>query len=293
MNMLKVEHLAKSFGRSEVVKDVSFSIERGKCVSLIGKNGAGKTTLLRMLAGLLAPDRGSVSLHTDPHWKSKIGYLPQAPSFYNWMTAEEFLLLMGKLSKTDNLKSRIASVLEATGLEDARGKRIGGFSGGMKQRLGFAQALLHEPEFLFLDEPVSALDPVGRREVMDILKRLKQTTTVFYSTHVLPDAEEISDEIMLMKEGAIVAHSPLDELLSSADLTYSIRTSGPIPEALADCSFVKEFIRNGHDSADITLYHGGQKSELLQWCIDRHLDLVQFGQKKQTLESLFMEVMAK
>ncbi len=287
---LKVEHLTKTFGQTEVVKDVSFSIDKGTCCSLIGPNGAGKTTLLRMLAGLLAPDSGTISLHADPHWKKKVGYLPQIPNFYAWMTADEFLTFMGKLSKLDRLESRIGDVLEGVGLKDARHKQIGDFSGGMKQRLGFAQALLHEPEYLFLDEPVSALDPIGRREVMDILKKLKETTTIFYSTHVLHDAEEVSDEVMLMKEGAILAYGSLEELLTSAERAFRVEASGPLPDELAGCGFVKNFNRNGAFSADIVLYRNEQKTDLLRWCIDHSIDLVLFQQKKQSLESVFMEV---
>lgn len=287
---LKVEHLTKNFGQTAVVKDVSFSIDKGTCCSLIGPNGAGKTTLLRMLAGLLAPDSGTISLHADPLWKSKVGYLPQVPNFYGWMTADEFLSFMGKLSKLDRLDSRIGDVLEAAGLKDARHKQIGGFSGGMKQRLGFAQALLHEPEYLFLDEPVSALDPIGRREVMDILKKLKETATIFYSTHVLHDAEEVSDEVILMKEGSVLAHGRLEELLTSAERAFRVEASGLLPDELAGCGFVKKFNRNGASSADIVLYRNGQKNELLRWCLDHNIDLVLFQEKKQTLESVFMEV---
>lgn len=289
---IRVEHISKSFAGRKVVKDVSFTIEQGRCVALIGPNGAGKTTLLHMLVGLIESDGGMISYHRDKNWRNKIGFLPQIPAFYGWMTANEFLRFTGKLAHVDSstLKDRISAVLQLTGIEDAANRKIQGFSGGMKQRLGLAQALLHKPSFLILDEPVSALDPVGRRDVMKLLNELKKTTTIIYSTHILHDAEEISDDIFLMREGEIVARGTLEELLSQATKNYSIRATNPLPKELSQCDFIKEIDMLGDCNAEIILHPSSKKEELLRWCLDHHVDIVHFHQGKQTLESVFMEV---
>ena len=289
---IRAEHISKSFAGRKVVKDVSFSIEQGRCVALIGPNGAGKTTLLHMLVGLIESDGGTISYHRDKNWRNTIGFLPQIPAFYGWMTPNEFLRYTGKLAHIEKstLTDRISAVLQLTGIEDAANRKIQGFSGGMKQRLGLAQALLHKPSFLILDEPVSALDPVGRRDVMNILNELKKTTTIIYSTHILHDAEEISDDIFLMREGEIVARGTLDELLSQATKNYSIRAANPLPKELSQCDFIKEIYMVGDYSAEIILHSSSKKEELLHWCLDHHVDIVHFHQGKQTLESVFMEV---
>jgi len=289
---IRAEYISKSFAGRKVVKDVSFTIEQGRCVALIGPNGAGKTTLLHMLVGLIESDGGTISYHRDNNWRNKIGFLPQIPAFYGWMTANEYLRFTGKLAHVDSstLKDRISTVLQLTGIEDAANRKIQGFSGGMKQRLGLAQALLHKPSFLILDEPVSALDPVGRRDVMKLLNELRKTTTIIYSTHILHDAEEISDDIFLMREGEIVARGTLEELLSQATKNYSIRAANPLPKELSQCDFIKEIYMVGDCSAEIILHPSGKKEDLLRWCLDHHVDIVHFHQGKQTLESVFMEV---
>lgn len=178
MELLAVRALSKQFAKVSAVKEISFSITAGHCVSLLGPNGAGKTTTLQMLTGLLKPTSGTIAftINTQGDWRQQIGYLPQYPTFYNWMTGQEFLDYVGKLAhmSTKILKVRSAEMLQLVGLTDAGNRKIGGYSGGMKQRLGIAQALIHSPQLLLLDEPVSALDPLGRREVLDLLNRIKK-----------------------------------------------------------------------------------------------------------------------
>lgn len=216
--LLQVKGLTKRFKEREVVKGISFSVAEGSCAALLGPNGAGKTTTISMLAGLLQPSGGSIELlvngSTVPDRRPFIGYLPQTPVFYPWMTGKEFLLYAGELA---GLKSREAALetaawLEAVGLKDAGNRKIGGYSGGMKQRLGLAQALIHRPKLLILDEPVSALDPAGRKDVLSLLQRIRQETTVLFSTHVLHDAEEICDEILMIREGEIALAGSLDHI---------------------------------------------------------------------------------
>lgn len=281
-----VRNLSKIFNDQVVVNDVSFELEHGRCVALIGPNGAGKTTLLKMLTGLIAYKQGEISFQKAKEWKQDIGFLPQVPFFYEWMTPGEFLTFVGRLSKMDEdlLSRKIEEVLTATGLSEVRNKKIQGFSGGMKQRLGLAQAILHEPALLFLDEPVSALDPVGRREVMTILSKLKTKTTILYSTHVLHDAEEISDDILLMKNGEIISQGTLEQLLSQASNVYEVESVSSLPEVN---NFNINLIRP--NKAEVSFKSIEEKKQFLQWCVDQDINLVSFQERKQTLETLFME----
>lgn len=218
MTLVTVDHLHKQFGSTLAVNDVSFTLQKGRCTSLLGPNGAGKTTTLKLLTGLLQPTAGTLrfaGLDGDRQdRRSLIGYLPQYPAFYNWMTALEFLEYAGKLCglRSKEAKKRGGELLELVGLADAAKRRTGGFSGGMKQRLGIAQALVQKPSLLILDEPVSALDPIGRREILELIRSIKQHTTVLFSTHVLHDAEEISDDVLIMRQGQIAVSGSLVEL---------------------------------------------------------------------------------
>ncbi|NYV65047.1 ABC transporter ATP-binding protein [Bacillus sp. Gen3] len=292
---IHVKNITKSFQNRKVLQDVSFQIEKGRCVALIGPNGAGKTTLLNILVGLLDCDQGEISYQKTKDWKKEIGFLPQIPSFYNWMTARELLLFMGKVSQinTLQLKAKVANVLESTGLTDDSNRKIQGFSGGMKQRLGLAQALLHEPSLLFLDEPVSALDPVGRRDFMNILSSIKEKTTIVYSTHILHDAEEISDDVLFLKQGSIIAQGTLEQFISQTSKTYTLKISNDFPHDLSTCSFIKSVKMLDAKSASLTFQNEGSKEELLQWCLIHHLDIIEFKKEKLTLESVFMEEVKK
>ena len=212
--MITVSNLTKSFGAHTVVSDVSFRLEPNTATALIGPNGAGKTTTLSMLTGLLPPTSGSVEIAGTGDIRKEIGFLPQYPQFYPWLTALEFTEMAAKLSGMPgrDAKKEAERVLAFVGLEEAMKKKTAAFSGGMKQRLGMAQAIVHRPKLLLLDEPVSALDPVGRREIMNLLKELQQQTTILYSTHILNDAEEMTDQLLFLRKGELVESGSLTEV---------------------------------------------------------------------------------
>lgn len=216
MGILTVCKLTKKYNSYTVVDKISFQLEANKCIALIGPNGAGKTTTLRMLAGLIKPTSGTINfLNTgQKDFRSFIGYLPQHPVFYNWMSGLEYLIYCAKLTLIDKkeAKSRAEELLEKVGLKDAKNKQIGNYSGGMKQRLGIAQAIIHQPKLVILDEPVSALDPIGRREVLTLMEELKKEMTILFSTHILNDADEISDELLLLHDGKIVEAGSMELL---------------------------------------------------------------------------------
>ena len=210
MTLLQVNKLTKRFGNELAVNDISFLLEEGTSTALIGPNGAGKTTTLAILAGLLRETEGTV------HWNEHagIGFLPQQPRFFSWLTALEFTEMAAKISGIPPKKAKLQAqkTLEFVGLGAALHKKTGTFSGGMRQRLGLAQAIVHQPKLLLLDEPVSALDPTGRREIMELLKSLLPETTILYSTHILNDAEEMTDQLLFMQRGSLVEQGSLSDV---------------------------------------------------------------------------------
>ncbi|MED1780204.1 ABC transporter ATP-binding protein [Brevibacillus fortis] len=220
MRVIECEGLTKEYKDHKALKNVTFSVDGIGCVGFLGGNGAGKTTTIRILTGLAAPTGGKVrvvgyDVVTDRNKvTSEVGYCPQIPAFYNYMTATEWMHWVGKLYGLDKhtIAQRTDELLELCGINEARNRPISGYSGGMKQRLGIAQALIHNPKLLVLDEPVSALDPMGRYDVLLLIEKLKQHMTVFMSTHILDDIERIADHIVIIKDGTVVLSSSLEQL---------------------------------------------------------------------------------
>ncbi|OMF34727.1 ABC transporter ATP-binding protein [Paenibacillus sp. FSL H8-0548] len=215
--LLQVKGLSKSFGSVKAVSGIDFEIKEGHCVALLGPNGAGKTTTIRMITGLLKQTAGEMDFQGSAQGidhRELIGYLPQSPSFYSWMTGLEYVVYAGKLCGLSSAaaKQRAKELLERVGISSAAKRRISSYSGGMKQRLGLAQALVHQPKLLVMDEPVSALDPLGRREVMKLLRELKQETTVLFSTHVLHDAEELCDDVIIIRNGQVAIQGAIEDI---------------------------------------------------------------------------------
>lgn len=214
---LEIKNITKKFTQKTAVNDFSMVIDVNECVGLIGPNGAGKSTLIQIIADILNADKGEILLDGQKisSMRNRIGYLPQYPNFFSWMTAFETLSFMGTLSgiAKNELQKEIPLLLEKVGLGNEAHSHVGTFSGGMKQRLGIAQALLHKPALMIMDEPVSALDPIGRREVLNLLKEIKQETTVLISTHILSDAEEICERFVMIKNGRKIEDATKSELL--------------------------------------------------------------------------------
>jgi ABC-2 type transport system ATP-binding protein len=215
--------LSKRFGAILALDRLELRVPRGSVFGLLGPNGAGKTTTIRILTGLARPTSGSASVAgvevglDEPRLHRRVGYLDQDPRFYSWMKGRELLDLVGRLHGLAGaeLRTRVGEMLTRTGLTAAGERRIGGYSGGMRQRLGIAQALLHRPDILFLDEPVSSLDPEGRRDLLELIAGLRGEATVVFSTHVLSDVERICDRIAILDRGRRVTEGPLEELLAA------------------------------------------------------------------------------
>lgn len=219
MEALKIENLHKSFGKNTIINGLSMSIPENTIFGFLGKNGAGKTTTMKMILGFLKKDEGSIEVFGEEvsFGQSKtnrfIGYLPDVPEFYGYMTAKEYLNLCGAITglSKNEIKNKSEELLELVGLRDVN-KRISGYSRGMKQRLGIAQALLNSPKLLICDEPTSALDPLGRKEILDIILKIKDFTTVIFSTHILSDVEAICDHVVVLDKGKNVLEGSIDEL---------------------------------------------------------------------------------
>lgn len=296
--LLQINNLTKKFGVFQAVKEISLTIDEGRCVALLGPNGAGKTTTLQMIAGVMTPTAGTITFqHRNREDRRKyIGFLPQYPKFYDWMTPVELLQFVGRLSglETRLLRNRINEILQLVGLQQVAKKRIGGFSGGMKQRLGLGQALLHKPDLLLLDEPVSSLDPVGRREIMNLLLELKKDTTIFFSTHVLHDAEEICDDIFIMKNGVIEVAGSLAQLKKSADdAMLKIKTVEPISNWLPQLDEITDIFYETPNIVHCTIpvnHLDEVKMKLLERMLAGNITLERWEVTESSLEDLFLKV---
>lgn len=297
--LLQINQLAKHYGVNKAVDGINFVIREGRCAALLGPNGAGKTTTLKMLSGLLQPTGGSIDfseLDRNTDRRKYIGYLPQYPAFYPWMSGHEFLIFAGQLAHLSRKEAvaRTEEMLDLVGLKDAKNRRIGGYSGGMKQRLGLAQAMIHRPKLLILDEPVSALDPLGRRELLNLLLQIKNETTILFSTHVLHDAEQICDDILIMQKGEIAVQGDLEEVRRQYQrpLIY-VRTEPSGKEwlsSLGTLPHVKEVDISGHQATLIVDHLAEAKKEILERIVGQNVPIERFEVGRTTLEDLFIEV---
>jgi ABC-2 type transport system ATP-binding protein len=233
--VLRADALAKTFRlgffrrRVEAVKDVSLEVHRGEIFGFLGPNGAGKTTTLKMLMGLIFPTAGRAEVLGLPvpslSAKRRLGYLPESPYFYDYLTPEEFLDFIGALCALPSAERRARAdrLIERVGLGHARGRPLRKFSKGMLQRIGIAQALMADPELVILDEPMTGLDPLGRKEVRDLILELrKEGKTVFFSTHILPDVEMTCDRVAIVIGGRLRNVGPLGDLLSARLLSTEV-----------------------------------------------------------------------
>jgi ABC-2 type transport system ATP-binding protein len=221
VNSVSIENLKKYYGSVHALDGLNLEVAPGTVFGFLGPNGAGKTTTLRILTGLARPTSGNARvagidiLKDGRKLARSIGHLPEEPAFYTWMTPREFLDYLGRLYglSTSERLSRTKELLSLVKMEEVSRRRIGGFSRGMRQRLGVAAALIHHPEVLFMDEPASALDPAGRKEMLELIENLRGRCTVVMSTHILADVERVCDVVGIIAKGKMVVQSPREELL--------------------------------------------------------------------------------
>ncbi len=236
MSLIEVEGLRKSFARGFIpkkiliLKSINFKVEAGRITGFLGGNGAGKTTTLKCILGLIFPDEGTVKIlgqKLDTEVRKKIGFLPERAYFYEHLTGEEFLRFHGELAgtmKSVEVRARVDELLKKVDLDFARKKRLRQYSKGMLQKIGLAQAIIHRPALVILDEPVSGLDPDGRYYVSQLIQETaKEGTGVFFSSHLLPDVEKISQDLVILKEGSVLYNGTLRGFLSSVEQKFIVR----------------------------------------------------------------------
>ena len=296
MDMLRITNLTKRFGEKEVLRGLSLSVPENSIYGFIGKNGAGKTTTMKTVLGLLRADGGEITVNGEKviygatETNKYIGYLPDVPSFYSFMTAPEYLAFCGGISGLDReeCKVRATELLDLVGLSGET-HRIRGYSRGMKQRLGIAQALLAKPKLLICDEPTSALDPVGRKEILDILLAVKDRTTVLFSTHILSDVERICTDVAFLDNGVIRVEGKLSEIKKNfRSDDYILEVASAAGAELILSSFPKMKL-----TSENQLTFSAEEDYLfsvLRFVADNNIPIIRVERSEPSLETLFMEV---
>lgn len=309
MNPIHVEGLKKYYGSVHALDGLDITVEPGTVFGFLGPNGAGKTTTIRILTGLAHPTEGRAWVAGSEIGANgrdvarRIGYLPEEPAFYTWMTPREFLDHVGRVFglSAGERAARATELLELVGLAEVAKRRIGGFSRGMRQRLGLAQAQVNKPEVLFLDEPVSALDPGGRKEVLELIEHLGGQCTVFMSTHILADVERVCDTIGIITDGRLVTQAPCEALMSRYAIpVLEVETDSDFAEsfnswaeALRQKSWVQSITISGLKVRVIVYEIETAKRELLSSAVQAGLVLTRYEILRPSLEDVFLRLVAE
>lgn len=304
MNAIEISDLHKHYGSVRALDGLNLTVEAGTVFGFLGPNGAGKTTTIRLLTGLAQPTAGhatvaGVDLARNTRAAHRLGHLPEEPAFYPWMSPQEFLDYVGRLFglTSADRAGRIKELLALVGLAEVARRRIGGFSRGMRQRLGLAQALVNRPEVLFLDEPVSALDPAGRKEVLELIERLRGQCTVFMSTHILADVERVCDAVGIVARGKLVTQAPRAALLERyAQPIFEIECEAA-PSAWADSLRALPWVISATAAnhtlrvtvSDVAL----AKRELLASALRAELTVTRFEMLRPSLEDIFLRLVGE
>jgi ABC-2 type transport system ATP-binding protein len=299
--LIEVKDLAKTFRigffarRVEAVKGVSFSVMRGEIFGFLGPNGAGKTTTIKMLTGLILPTSGEASLFGQrlPSAKARerIGFLPENPYVYPYLTPREFVELSGRLSgmRGKALRARATDVLTQVGIAYAADRQVRRLSKGMLQRAGLAAALVSDPELLILDEPMSGLDPVGRKEVRDLIfDERARGRTIFFSTHILSDVEAMCDRVAILREGKVVVSGALRQLLRGDVIATEVALAEASEELCASLEAKGFALTHRPDVVVVQVEGEARVSELLLEALGKGARVVEVSRKRETLEDLFL-----
>ena len=306
-NVISIHGLSKTYKNVAALKPLNLQVRQNSIFGFLGPNGAGKTTTIKLMLGLTRPTSGSATLFgmdsvtQSVDIRARIGYLPQEPRFYEHMSARETLRFVAKFffkGPNKAIEERIAEMLDLVDLSEKADRPIKTFSGGEKQRLGIAQAQINYPDLLILDEPAASLDPIGRRDVLEVMSRLRKHTTVFYSTHILDDVQKVSDTVAILNKGVLVAEGPIEELLAGSEgITYLIHLKGDSESAIKlvqSQPWVKE-IKTGAHGDETTLQVGvtdnqAAEAQLLKLLVNSPVVVTEFRLKQYELEDIFMQV---
>jgi len=303
MSIISLQNVSKNFGKFEAVKNINIEIEKGRLFGLIGPNGAGKTTTLSMISGILKQDKGEIFIFEKKfddcnatEIKSKIGVVPEQPYVYGDMNVRNFLSFWADLYEIKNKENRINFVLDKVNLSNSsiKNKKLKEFSKGMKQRVNIARALLHDPEILILDEPMSGLDPVGIKEVRDLIfEQKKEGKTIIISSHILAEIEKICDDVAIINKGIIVKSGSIDEILNSSvsmiELEIEVeKVNNLLVNGLKKFDFIKEVNYSGNNLRIITA--SKNKKEISKFITDCGCIILKMKENKKTLEDVFIGI---
>ncbi len=300
--MIDVQHVTKRYGRNTALNDISFSIEKGEVVAFLGPNGAGKTTTMRILTGFMPPTTGSVNIAgfdcLEEPWEVKkhIGYLPESPPLYLELTVKEYLSFVGRIKRLEpeKLQERMEAIIHQTGLSDVQGRVIGHLSRGYRQRVGLAQALLHNPPVLILDEPTTGLDPNQIIEIRDLIKSLAGSHTIILSTHLLAEATAICQKVIIIHQGQIVAIDSPEQLgaklQESEILNLTVKQADPdLKETLEKISGVIHVSTGPTPNSFIIETHIGDdvREDVTKLVVTRGSGLLELTTQAVSLEDVF------
>jgi len=306
--VIQTRGLSKKYRSVEALKPLDLEVYPNSILGFLGPNGAGKTTAIKLLLGLIRPTAGSATVfgldmvRDSVAIRSRIGYLPQDPRFYGHLTARQVLRYAIRFyfsGPAVEIEKRVAETLALVGLSDKADRPVNGFSGGERQRLGIAQAQVHWPDLLILDEPAASLDPMGRHDVLEVMERLREHTTIFYCTHILDDVQRISDTVAILNEGRLVAHGPIEELRRNGEApVYSVTMRGDSAGAFGRISGqdwvrnVQVERRNGTTTWAVQVADvAATGSRLLRLLLaDEALEVTDFRRKEYELEDIFVEI---
>jgi ABC-2 type transport system ATP-binding protein len=306
--VIETHNLSKTYKEVQALKDLNLTVKQHSIFGFLGPNGAGKTTTIKLLLGLARPTGGSARVFgkdiqsESVSIRKRVGYLAQDPRFYEQMTARQTLRFTASLffsGPKAAVEERIQETLELFGLEDKADRPIKGFSGGERQRLGIAQAQINYPDLLILDEPAASLDPQGRRDVLEVMERLRKYTTIFYSTHILDDVQRVSDSVAILNKGQLVAQAPIEQLLaSSGGVNYLLKLESGAERAhdiLRTQPWVKSLSQmktNGAQSLTVTVSdESAAKDQLLRLALsDPAVTVIEFGRQVHNLEEVFLNI---
>jgi ABC-2 type transport system ATP-binding protein len=308
-DVIATSGLTKRFGSIEALQGLDLRVPRHSIVGFLGPNGAGKTTAIKLLLGLSRPTAGKAtvfgldSVDDSTAIRARIGYLAQEPRFYTSMTARETLEFTARFfyrGPSKAIENRIEETLDLVGLSDKADRPTKGFSGGERQRLGIAQAQVNHPDLLILDEPAAALDPIGRRDVLTIMERLRHHTTIFYSTHILDDVQRVSDSVVILDHGRKVADASTSQLLDGG-CSYQMTVVGNVQAGKARLlghPWVSEVVTNpGNGAVSLTVTVTDQTAadaQLLRSLLQvEDITITSFGRKQYNLEEVFLRLVER
>src|SRR5574339_101173 len=304
------EGLGRSFGDVHALKSLDLRVPQKSIFAFLGPNGAGKTTTIKLLLGLLKPTKGSGKIlgmdivHNSVDVRARIGYLPQDPRFYEHMTARQTLEYTARFfyaGPQSEIDKRVNEMIELVGLEGKADRPIKGFSGGERQRLGIAQAEINYPDLLILDEPAASLDPQGRRDVLEVMSRLRKHTTIFYCTHILDDAQRVSDQVAIVNQGELITQTSVEELLAGkGDLVYSVTLGGDAQRAYTQIiqqpwvSGIKASQEGEQTNWQVSVTdEAAAKDQLMILLVTSGLRVSNFSRREQNLEDVFINIIER